>query len=86
MTLYEFWCEDCGMLAQFFHTHETIKGMKHECEACGGVMHRAFSPPKIKVSFRPGHDPYTGQNFGTQAERDAFIADNGLMKVGDNDS
>jgi hypothetical protein len=44
-------------------------------------MRRLYSSPSIRVSFRAGYDPYTGENFESQRARERYMAENGIIKA-----
>ena len=81
MITYDFKCDVCDFVQTHFERPEKIHDTEHFCPHCEGKMRRLFSPPRIKISFRAGHDPYTGMNFESQRQREYYMAEHGIIKA-----
>jgi putative FmdB family regulatory protein len=78
---YEFKCDACDSVHIVFEEPQKIHETEHFCHVCGKKMRRLYSSPSIRVSFRAGHDPYTGENFESQRARERYMAENGIIKA-----
>lgn len=81
MILYNFTCDRCGIMEEVYVDPEKIHETEQLCPTCAKKLRRKYSSPAIKVSFRAGHDPYTGMNFNSQAARERYMAENGIIKA-----
>jgi putative FmdB family regulatory protein len=77
---YDFKCDSCTFVQTRFEEPEKVHDTEHFCPQCKEKMRRVYSSPTIRVAFRAGHDPYTGQNFDSQRQRENYMAENGIMK------
>lgn len=81
MITYEFKCDACAFSHVIFEESQKIHETEQLCPICGLKMRRRYSAPSIRVSFRAGHDPYTGENFESQRARERYMAENGIIKA-----
>lgn len=80
MITYDFKCDSCTFVQTRFEEPEKVHDTEHFCPHCKAKMRRLFASPSIRVAFRAGHDPYTGQDFDSQRQRENYMAENGIMK------
>lgn len=81
MILYDFICERCGIMEAIYVDPDKINETEQLCPTCAKKLRRKYSSPAIKVAFRAGHDPYTGMNFNSQAAREKYMAENGIIRA-----
>lgn len=54
---------------------------KSHCSLCGKKAQRIFSLAGFTIDFTPGFDVGLGRHIETKAERENYIAENGIRKL-----
>lgn len=74
---YQFRCEKCG---KEFEVEQAIKDA-HGAIHCGEKAQRIYNTLATSWSWRPGFDYGLGKEFGSQRERDNYIAENNFRRI-----
>ena len=85
MVPYEFKCvnKDCkGFQDVYIEVLDRDGEHKSKCPECGKKAQRVFSLISYQVDFTPGFDYGLGRYIDTKAERENYIAEKGIRKLG----